>query len=83
VDHVEQFVDELIESNIREFFGDKIAYADQYINYIRSDDEPTFDSDFYYFVATKLIEGNEWLSVDIRKLCEVELDEDQEFAVLH
>jgi hypothetical protein len=83
VDQIEQFVDELIESNIRIFFGDEIAYADQYINYIRSDNEPTFDSDLYYFIARKLIEGNEWLSADIRKLCEVELDEGQEFTVLH
>ncbi|ERN54310.1 hypothetical protein [Alkalihalophilus marmarensis] len=63
------------------FFGEHTEHLNAYVTYLNSNEQPNFSSDFYHFVALKLIKSGEWCSYDIKKVAEI--DGIKEFKILH
>lgn len=64
----DQYVDDLANKQIREFFSERPKYGERYIEYVESDMEPLFEDEFYCYICRKLILQGDWCNYEVRQI---------------
>lgn len=68
LEEIDQLVEEEYEKNVWKFFGKNKDFAQQYLDYQRSDKEPNFSDEFYRYVFKQLCKTEKWINLVVKEI---------------